>query len=444
MRGGSSHPAVTGGDAIHLPALGAPHRVARTSGTSVGLASLLAVAPLDVNLLDGRFYAGDPYATYRRLRDEAPAYWDPVSRVWGISRYDDVVAVEKDPARYTSAHGSRPRIMGDVSMINSDDPLHQNKRRLVARRFTPRSVKEHENHVRTVVTDLLDSFIAEGGGDVIRALAAPLPARVICELLGFPTSLAEKCREWSELTMLQGGQYNPDGSDHEPTEEIMNAVLEFAGAALEVLEARRAEPQDDLISVWAHGKVEFPDGVTRAMNDDEIVHEALLLLDGGAETTRTVIGTMCLELIRHPDQHAALVANPGILGATGVEEFIRWVTPILNMRRTATVDHDIHGKTVHAGDELVLMYSSANRDERVFHDPDTLDVTRPHNHHVAFGFGTHFCLGASLARLEIRVLFEELVQRVPKMRLVAGADPKKIPSAFACAYHTIPVELTGD
>jgi cytochrome P450 family 142 subfamily A polypeptide 1 len=177
------------------------------------------------------------------------------------------------------------------------------------------------------------------------------------------------------------------------------------------------------------------------MNDDEIVHEALLLLDGGAETTRTVIGTMCLELVRHPDQHAALVADPGILGATGVEEFIRWVTPILNMRRTATEDHEIHGQTVRAGDELVLMYSSANRDERVFDDPDTLDVTREHNHHVAFGFGTHFCLGASLARLEIRVLFEELVQRVPKLHLAAGAQPEKIPSAFASAYDVIPVEI---
>jgi cytochrome P450 family 142 subfamily A polypeptide 1 len=171
------------------------------------------------------------------------------------------------------------------------------------------------------------------------------------------------------------------------------------------------------------------------------VHEALLLLDGGAETTRTVIGTMCLELIRHPDQHAALVADPGILTTTGVEEFIRWVTPILNMRRTATHDHELHGQSVRASDELVLMYSSGNRDERVFDDPETLDVTREHNHHVAFGFGTHFCLGASLARLEIRVLFEELVQRVPTMHLAAGTEPTKVPSAFACAYDAIPIEV---
>src|ERR1019366_3589990 len=194
-----------------------------------------------------------------------------------------------------------------------------------------------------------------------------------------------------------------------------------------------------LLSVWAHTEVQFPDAMTRRLDDDEIVHEALLLLDGGAETTRTVIGTMCLELIRHPDQRVKLVAHPDLMGQRGVEEFIRWVTPILNMRRTATEDHTLGGETIHAGDELLLMYASANRDERAFDEPDTLDVTRSHNHHVAFGFGTHFCLGASLARLEIKVMFEELLRRVPDLRLSSGAEPRKIPSGFACAYDAIPV-----
>jgi cytochrome P450 family 142 subfamily A polypeptide 1 len=400
------------------------------------------VATLDVNLLDGNFYAGDPYPVYRKLRDEAPAYWDPVQRIWGISRYDDVVDIEKHPTRYTSSEGSRPRIVGDVSMINNDDPLHQSKRRLVARRFTPRSVKEHEDHVRSVVTDLIDAVIEQGECDVVADLAAPLPARVICELLGFDAALASKCREWSEITMLEGGQYLRDGSDRVPSEATMSAVLEFATAALELLAARRAEPRDDLFSIWAHSEIEHPDGTTEVLDDDAIVHEALLLLDGGAETTRTVIGTMALELSRHPDQRALLVDDPGILASTGVEEFIRWVTPILNMRRTATEDHELHEETVRAGDELLLMYSSANRDERVFDDPESLDVTRRHNHHVAFGFGTHFCLGASLARLELRVMFEELVRRMPDLELVPGAEPRRVPSAFAVAYDSIPMRFT--
>lgn len=397
---------------------------------------------LEVNLLDGAFYAGDPYPTYRRLRDEAPIYRDEVNGIWGISRYQDVVDVEKDAARYTSSQGSRPRIVGDVSSINNDDPLHQHKRRLVARRFTPRSVKQHEGQVRAVVTELIDRVAPTGSCEVIADLAAPLPSRMICELLGFPAELAPKCQEWSEVTMLSGGTYPTDGSGPQPGEPTMTAVLEFATHALETLAARRREPRDDLLSVWAHTEVEFPDGTTRPMNDDEIVHEALLLLDGGAETTRTVIGTMCLELARHPDQRAKLAADLSLLGQSGVEEFIRWVTPILNMRRTATEDHELGGQRVRAGDELLLMYSSANRDERAFDDPDTFDATRAHNHHVAFGFGTHFCLGASLARLEIRVMFEELLTRIPEMRLAPGVEPRKVPSAFACAYDAIPMEFS--
>ena len=397
---------------------------------------------IEVNLLDGEFYAGDPYPTYARLRDEAPVYKDAVNGIWGISRYADVVEVEKHTTRYTSAQGSRPRIVGDVSMINNDDPLHQNKRRLVARRFTPRSVKEHEDHVRRVVTELIDAVAPSGACDVVASLAAPLPARIIGEMLGFDETLWPKCLEWSEVTMYEGGQYAPDGSVRTTADRTIGAILEFAAATAEIIDRRRAEPTGDLISAWVHSEVEFPDGTVRAMNDDEIVSEALLVLDGGAETTRTVIGAIAVELAQRPAQRALLLDDPAVIGATAVEEFIRWVSPILNMRRTATETHELHGQTIDAGDEVLLMYSSANRDERVFADPETFDVTRAHNHHVAFGFGTHFCLGASLARLEIRVMFEELLRRIPDWRLVPGATPTILPSAFARGYDTVPIEFT--
>jgi len=397
---------------------------------------------IDVNLLDGAFYAGDPYPVYAQLRDDAPVYRDRVNGIWGISRHADIVEVEKHPTRYSSARGSRPRIVGDVSMINNDDPLHQNKRRLVARRFTPRSVKEHEAHVRGIVTELIDAVAPRGECEVVESLAAPLPARVIGEMLGFDRDLWPRCLEWSEVTMYEGGQYATDGSVRETADRTIHAVLEFAQATIAVIEARRDDPRDDLISAWVHSAVEFPDGTVRAMNDEEIVHEALLVLDGGAETTRTVIGSIMLELARHTEQRATLLADPAILGATGVEEFIRWVSPILNMRRTATETNELHGQTIAAGDELLLMYSSANRDERVFRDPETFDVTREHNHHVAFGFGTHFCLGASLARLEIRVMFEELLRRIPDWRLAPGAEPAVVPSAFTRGYDAVPIEFT--
>ena len=396
----------------------------------------------DVNLLDGSWYAGDPSPTYARLRAEAPVYYDAVNALWGISRYADIVDVEKDAARYSSSQGSRPKIVGDVSSINNDDPLHQNKRRLVARRFTPKSVKEHEDHIRGVVNELIDAVIARGECDVVSSLAAPLPARMIGELLGFDADLWPKCLEWSEVTMYEGGQYTADGAPRAVAERTVNAVLEFAVAAQATIAARRVEPRDDLISVWAHSEVEFPDGNVRPLDDGEIVHEALLVLDGGAETTRTVIGAICVELARRPDQRQLLVEDPARIGATGVEEFIRWVTPILNMRRTATETHELRGQTIHAGDEILLMYGSANRDETVFETPEQFDVLREHNHHVAFGFGTHFCLGASLARLEIRVMFEELLRRIPEWRLAPGAEPKILPSAFARGYDAVAIEFT--
>jgi cytochrome P450 family 142 subfamily A polypeptide 1 len=196
---------------------------------------------------------------------------------------------------------------------------------------------------------------------------------------------------------------------------------------------------DYLISLWAHSVI---DG--RRWSDGEILSECILLLDGGAETTRTVIGAVIRELALQPDQRDILRARPGVLAATGVEEFIRWVSPILNMRRTVTEDHELQGQSLHAGDEVLLMYASANRDERVFDDPDRFDVTRAHNHHVAFGFGTHFCLGASLARLELEVMFEELLRRIPDWRLVPGAAPKILPATFTRAYDAVPIEFTPE
>ena len=387
-----------------------------------------------VNLLDPDMYAGDPYPQYQWLRDEAPAYWDPANEIWGVSRYRDVMDVERDTARYSSARGSRPLIEMSESMINRDDPRHQQQRRLVAARFTPRSVRSHEDHVRGIVTQLIDAVAAQGHAEVVEDLAAPLPAMVIGDLLGFDRAQWPKCKEWSERTMGAAGYRDddprrPDGSNQ--------AGQEFGMAFYELIEARRADPRDDLVSAWVHGAI---DG--EPLGIPEIIQEGLLLLDGGAETTRSVIGQTVLNLIRHPDQHQILMDDPSVIGATGVEEFIRYVTPILNMRRSVTEDHELHGQQLHAGDQVLLMYGAANRDERVFDDPARFDVTRGHNHHVAFGFGTHFCLGASLARLELRVMFEELVRRLPDIRLAAGAQPEFVPGYFTRTLRELPVEFT--
>ncbi|HEX7094647.1 MAG TPA: cytochrome P450 [Acidimicrobiales bacterium] len=393
-----------------------------------------------VNLLDPQFYV-DPWEAYRWLRDNEPVFWDPIQRIWGVSRYADVVAIEKNTKLYSSLDGSRPRTdqRADQSMINKDDPEHQRQRSLVNRQFTPRAVKKLEDYVRGIVTELIDEVAPLGTCEVIETLASRLPAIVIGDKLGYPREMWRKVREWSEITMYEAGQTPPDGLAERKQMRSEGAIADFGAETLKIIAQRRAEPRDDLISVWAHAEI---DG--RRWTDAEILQECILLLDGGAETTRTVIGSIVRELALRPDQKQILLDRPEVLGETAVEEFVRWVTPILNMRRTVTEDHELHGKQLHQGDEVLLLYGSANRDERVFDDPDRFDVTRRHNNHVAFGFGTHFCLGASLARLEIRVMFEELLRRIPDWRLVPGTEPKIIPSTFARAYDAVHIEFTPE
>jgi cytochrome P450 family 142 subfamily A polypeptide 1 len=401
---------------------------------------MTAVEAPYVNLLDPQFYV-DPWAAYRWLRDNDPVHWDPVHRIWGISRYEDIVEVEKQTARYTSVHGSRPATdqTDDTSMINLDDPSHQRQRMLVARQFTPRAVRQIEDQLRVIVNELIDAVAKDGSCEAIESLASPLPAIVIGDKLGFPREMWPKLREWSEITMHESGQNPADGSPAPQSERSTAAIMEFAGTMIELIARRRAEPTGDLISLWATTEV---DG--RLWSDGEIISECLLLLDGGAETTRTVIGSIIRELAINPAQRQILLDSPEVIADTAVEEFIRWVTPILNMRRTVTEDHEFRGKQMKSGDQVLLMYPSANRDERVFDNPDVFDVTRAHNHHVAFGFGTHFCLGSSLARIELKVMFEELLRRIPDWTLAEGATPKVLGATFTRAYDAVPIEFTPE
>ena len=380
-----------------------------------------------IDLLDGDFYAGDPDPTYAWLREHAPLYRDDTNALWGVSRHHDIVAIEKDAATFCSSQGYRPNLPSDDSMIGEDDPRHHERRRLVSRRFTPNAVSRHEDHVRSVVTGLLDAVASNGRCDVVEELAAPLPAKVIGHLLGFPDDAWSKVKYWSEATIVAGGgpRYMADS--------VAEAFGDYCEHAAALAEARRSAPTDDVFSAWIQAEAE---GV---LSPAEVLSEGLLLVDGGAETTRTVITGTVLALIEHPDQYRRLLDEPELL-PVAVEEFIRWVTPILNMRRTATRDVEVAGTRVAQGDELLLMYSSANRDEEVFGPTaDRFDVGRNPNPHIAFGFGTHFCLGAALARLEIRVMFEELLPRLKNLRL--AGPPERIPNAFVRGFEALPIEF---
>lgn len=386
-----------------------------------------------IDLLDGELYTGDPYATYAWMREHAPAYWDPVNELWGISRYDDVVEIEKHKDVFISSDqvkgGYRPNIPADASLIGLDDPLHHRRRNLVSRRFTPRAVTRWEKLTREIVNRLLDDVAANGGhAEVVADLAAPLPAMMIGHLLGFPDDRWPDLQSWSERTIALGGgprYHNHDG---------MTAAIEFGVASAELYTQKRGCPADDVMTVWTQAEI---DGQPLPL--ETVASDCLLLLDGGAETTRTVIARTILELIRHPHEWARLRAGADMTVA--VEEFIRFVTPIHNMCRVATEDSVVGGETIRAGEQVVLMYSSANRDPAHFRDPERFDVARQPNNHLAFGFGTHFCLGASLARLEIRVFFEELLRRVAGLRATPGTDVVEMPNAFVYGLRSAHVDF---
>ena len=395
------------------------------------------MATRTIDLLDGDFYANSPYATYAWMRDNEPVYWDSINELWGISRYDDIVEIERRKDVFISSDqnkgGYRPNLPADKAIIGLDDPLHSLRRSLVARRFTPKAVADKEAAIREVVTGLIDGALAKysahGSVEVIEDLASPLPALMIGRLLGFDDADWPNLRDWSERTIALGGgprYFNDDG---------MNAAIEFAVAAAGLYEQKKGCPMDDLMTMYTTAEIpghEF--GI------DEAISDALLLLDGGAETTRTVIARTLLNLHAHPEQWALLKDGADLTVA--VEEFIRYVTPIHNMCRVAATDYDLHGTIIPAGTQVLMMYSSANRDPSHFTDPERFDVTRTPNHHIAFGFGTHFCLGAALARLEIRTFFEEFIRRVESFTLVDGTI-EEMPNAFVFGLKSAQMQLIG-
>jgi cytochrome P450 family 142 subfamily A polypeptide 1 len=386
-----------------------------------------------LDLLDPDFWAKDPWPVFKHLRDEAPLYRDR-NGLWFVTRYRDVLDIEKNTALYSSAHGSRPLLEFPVSMINKDDPVHTEQRRLVSSRFTPGRVRRHEEMVRELVDKLIDAVAGRGRMEVVADLAAPLPAMVIGRLIGYPDDAWRRVQWWSETTMANAGYLEGDPRRPFDTDASM---ADFAQETMALYEARCADPRDDLMSIWAHATLGG-----EPMPVEEVINEAILLVDGGAETTRSAIGQSVLALCQHPDQRDRLLADPSLLRTSAVEELLRWSSPILNMRRTVTAAHERYGQRLEPGDQVVLVYPSANRDERVFEDPDTFDVTRRHNHHVAFGFGTHFCLGANLARLELRVCFEALLARLPDFRLPPGFEPRFAPGFFTRTLVQLPIEFS--
>ncbi|MBM4247085.1 MAG: cytochrome P450 [Deltaproteobacteria bacterium] len=386
----------------------------------------------DIRLTDGDFYAGEPFEQYAWMRANAPVYFD--GEVWGVARHAEVQAVSKDSQTFCNKHGMRPDSPPVPSMINMDDPEHKLRRGLVNKGFTPRRVADHEPRVREVCRELIAKVAPKGRCDFVAEVAAPLPMIMIGDMLGVRPEDRDMLLRWSD-DMIKGSAASA------PVELQMgavNAFTEYAAYNKEVVaDRRRRGPGDDLISVLVHAEI---DG--HRLDDDELLQESLLILIGGDETTRHVLTGGMEALLRNPGERRKILADPNKL-PLAIEEMLRWVTPIKNMARTATRDVELCGETLRAGDKLLLLYHSANRDERVFDDPQRFVADRKPNDHLAFGgYGAHFCLGASLARLELRVMFEELLRWLPDATLESDAALPLRPSNFIVGIERMPIAFT--
>ena len=388
----------------------------------------------ELNLLDGRWYADDPHAIWDEFRRSAPVSYDPVGQVWGIFKHADVLAIEKDPKTFSSQRAPRPHGVHLPMMISMDDPEHQRRRSLVSRGFTPRRVADLEPMVRRLTRQILDDVCARESCDFVWDVAALLPLYVIADLLGYEPDMYDDLLRWSE------GMMSPNAEDMLTPEQIAERIEkssttmdEFRAAQLEIIADRREHPRDDVMTIFCQAEI---DG--ERLDDESIVQEMLLILIGGDETSRHVLSGGMLELLHDPEQ-MALMRRSDVDLALAADEMIRWASPVQNMARTATRDVEVRGQTVHEGDQVMLFYPSANRDEEVFVDPHRFDVRRNPNPHVAFGFGTHFCLGASLARLEVRVMFEELLPRMADIQLAAPEPLRRRSSNFVSGLETLPI-----
>jgi cholest-4-en-3-one 26-monooxygenase len=384
-----------------------------------------------LNLLDGTWYAEDPHAVWTWMRREAPVYWDERSQVWGIARYDDVLAIEKDPETFSSRRAPRPHGAGLPMMISMDNPQHQRRRSLVNRGFTPRRIADHEKNVRKHCRSILNAVCERGECDFVWDVAAPLPLLLIADMLGFEAEKHADLLRWSD-DLIRGTTIDPPP---DVAQAAFEAMLAFRDYQLSVIANRRQDPRDDLVSTLCHATVEG-----EYLDDESIVQESLLILIGGDETTRHVITGGMLALLEEPRQLAELRQGEADV-TVAVEELLRWVSPVKNMARTVTRDVVVRDQELHEGDQLILFYPSANRDEEIFETGDILDVHRQPNPHIAFGFGPHFCLGAALARLELRVMFDEALRRLPDLELVGGDLPYR-PSNFISGLEAMPVRFT--
>ena len=392
-----------------------------------------------IDLTRPEFWMADPYPTLARLRESDPVHYHDTAAhpFWALTRHDDIVAVSKTPETFCSGKGiaiqggSGEEMAEFENLVTMDDPAHKWLRALVSRGFTPGRIRTLESHVRELTTSILDEVSGRDEIDFVEDVAALLPSYVIGELLGVPRQDQHLIKTWSD-GITEGGTEG-DGQNEGGFAAIGHMMTYLAG----MQEARRQSPTDDLVSLLMQAEI---DG--RQLSEQAQRGFFLLLEFAGNETTRNTIVGGLLALAENPEQALLLRNEPSLIGSAA-EEMLRFVSPVTHFRRTATKDAELRGRTISEGDWLVLFYGAGNRDPEGFPDPDRFDVTRYPNPHIALGGGgPHFCLGAALGRLEIRVMFEELLRRFPDIEVTG--QPMRVRSNFIRGIKTLPVRLGTD
>ena len=384
-------------------------------------------------------YVANPYPYWERLRNDAPAYWSNQYRFWTITRYDDVVAMLHDPARFSSEGGpagnSEATNMPRLPLIQDDPPHHDRLRRILSKAFTPRTTAEREARIREIATGLIDELqagLAAGEKiDLVKAFSGPFPVSVIAEILGIPPELRDRLRLWRASSSVTGAAELGDA--HPPT-----VMREMHGTLAELIESRRKERRDDLFSAL----IDASESDESPLQPEELVGLCQLLWTAGNETTTNLLSNAALLMQERVDLIERVRSEPARIPAI-VEEMLRLQSPINCLARRATQDVELCGEKIRQGDVIMVMFASANRDPRHFERPDEFDPDRSPNDHVALSHGIHFCLGSHLARLEARVGLEALAELLPSVKLCPDAGAR-IPVGILRGWLHLPVELRTD
>ena len=347
----------------------------------------------------------NPYPAYEWLRREHPVYFNEALDFWVLSRYADIEWAARRPEIFSSAQGVGPDRQEGSSMITKDPPQHTRLRKLVSKAFTPRMVSQLEPHIRAITDELLDAVIEKGTFDLVQDLAYPLPVIVVAEMLGVDPDRRDDFKRWSDdvIHIVAAGQ------NEERMAQYMESWEAFKAYFVEMIEARRRAPREDLVSALVQAQEERD-----ALTLSELLNACLLLLVAGNETTTNLIGNGALALFTHAEEGQKVREQPQFIPGM-IEEVLRYDSPIQGTFRTTTETVDVRGVTIPEDSKVLLLWGSANRDAEAFADPDRFDIERPIDRHLAFGIGIHFCLGAPLARLEARIVTETILRRMHRV-----------------------------